>query len=107
MVTNNIIKDILKKNIIEKLILYIAGELNESSTAPHALRPPSHLLKARRVSKQNSLSVDNHALQRTHQRQESTNSAVSPRFMAMRKLSEVSPVSDTLIFLLSNGLILS
>lgn len=77
--------------------------------SPNALCPPSHVLKARRLSKnaiQSSTSTPINSSSKTkitrkHSFVDSmnSNSAVSPRFMALRKLSEVTTVSHFFIFL--------
>lgn len=90
------------------------SQLQHETTSLNALGPPSHVLKARRLSKNmtkhssapttpvKSLSsssirdkrkpsiVDNYSKEFCN----SNNSAVSPRFMALRKLSEVTTVSS-------------
>lgn len=90
------------------------SQLQHETTSLNALGPPSHVLKARRLSKNicktssapttpiKSLSsssirdkrkpsiVDNYSREFSN----SNNSAVSPRFMALRKLSEVTTVSS-------------
>jgi hypothetical protein len=84
-----------KKNLSEEELGY--------SCTPHALRPPSHILKARRTSKHaigsSIISSEKEQVNtpkpfvKRHHRANSCNSAVSPQFMAIRKLSEVTSVS--------------
>jgi hypothetical protein len=84
-----------EKNLSEEELGY--------SCTPHALRPPSHILKARRTSKHaigsSIISSEKEQVNtpkpfvKRHHRANSCNSAVSPQFMAIRKLSEVTSVS--------------
>ncbi|KAI8887877.1 hypothetical protein K501DRAFT_330290 [Backusella circina FSU 941] len=82
---------------------YLSEPLQEEelaySSTPHALRPPSHILKARRTSKHaiaSSIFSEKEQINspqpfvKRHHRANSCNSAVSPQFMAIRKLSEVT-----------------
>jgi hypothetical protein len=65
----------------------------------HALAPPSHILKARRLSKTNQDESPTGEMKRKrsivtdYQKELVNHSAVSPRFMTLRKLSEVTAVS--------------
>ncbi|KAI9264828.1 hypothetical protein BY458DRAFT_513698 [Sporodiniella umbellata] len=66
---------------------------SQADSILHALTPPSHSLKARRFSKNNVTSVGmsrKRSLVSEYQKELSSHSAVSPRFMTLRKLSEVT-----------------
>ncbi|CEP08399.1 hypothetical protein [Parasitella parasitica] len=71
------------------------SQLIQERTTLNALCPPSHLLKARRLSKtimkpSASTPITVKDKDRRSSISDSNHSAVSPRFMALRKLSEVS-----------------
>ncbi len=76
---------------------------SQADSILHALTPPSHALKARRFSKNNHTEPSTtaapvemsrqHSLVSECQKELSNHSAVSPRFMSLRKLSEVTNVS--------------
>ncbi|KAG1052258.1 hypothetical protein G6F46_004051 [Rhizopus delemar] len=73
---------------------------SQADSILHALTPPSHALKARRFSKNNHTETSTtaapvemsrqHSLVSECQKELSNHSAVSPRFMSLRKLSEVT-----------------
>ncbi|CAO3660364.1 unnamed protein product [Rhizopus stolonifer] len=66
---------------------------SQADSILHALTPPSHALKARRFSKNNEASVGmsrKRSLVSEYQKEFNNHSAVSPRFMTLRKLSEVT-----------------
>lgn len=73
---------------------------SQADSILHALAPPSHTLKARRLSKNNDPEPDQGEMKRKrsivheYQKELSSHSAVSPRFMTLRKLSEVTVVSN-------------
>lgn len=77
--------------------LYTASVFSKQAkkSVPHALAPPSHNLKARRLSKtvDESSSVEmsrKRSIVNDYQKELANHSAVSPRFMTLRKLSEVT-----------------
>ncbi|KAG1176189.1 hypothetical protein G6F70_003551 [Rhizopus microsporus] len=69
---------------------------SQADSILHALAPPSHALKARRLSKNNDPEPDQEEMRRKrsivheYQKELNSHSAVSPRFMTLRKLSEVT-----------------
>lgn len=73
---------------------------SQADSILHALAPPSHTLKARRLSKNNDSEPGQGEMKRKrsivheYQKELSSHSAVSPRFMTLRKLSEVTVVSN-------------
>lgn len=74
---------------------------SQADSILHALTPPSHALKARRFSKNNEAGVGmsrKRSLVSEYQKEFSNHSAVSPRFMTLRKLSEVTTVSPHTIY---------
>ncbi|KAG1051037.1 hypothetical protein G6F43_006732 [Rhizopus delemar] len=74
----------------------------------HALAPPSHILKARRLSKSNQDESPTGEMKRKrsmvtdYQKELVNHSAVSPRFMTLRKLSEVTALPSQTFSPLNN-----
>ncbi|KAI9487604.1 MAG: hypothetical protein EXX96DRAFT_85626 [Benjaminiella poitrasii] len=97
---SNDIKNTLENNSRERKssLGELSSQLQEITTL-NALCPPSHILKARRLSKN---TIDSPVRSPTREIAtpkplvvtDNNNSAVSPRFMALRKLSEVSNLSS-------------
>ncbi|KAI9254261.1 hypothetical protein BY458DRAFT_521255 [Sporodiniella umbellata] len=81
--------------------LYTASAFSKQKSLPHALGPPSHNLKARRSSK--IVDVGSVPMNRKQSivkdyKEMTTHSAVSPRFMTLRKLSEVTALPPQGLF---------
>lgn len=114
--TNNNVENILEDNLYERKSSFSRrpSQLQQEMTSLNALCPPSHVLKARRLSKNTpktsvsspivpSMSTSSTStaarnrkpsIVENYSKEFSSNSAVSPRFMALRKLSEVTAVSN-------------
>ncbi|KAI8085891.1 uncharacterized protein B0P05DRAFT_595342 [Gilbertella persicaria] len=103
--TNSNVENILEDNLYERKSSFgrRPSQLSQDLAALNALCPPSHVLKARRLSKntiKTSVSTPiissskprsrKPSIVDSYSKEFSNNSAVSPRFMALRKLSEVT-----------------
>lgn len=111
------VENTLEDNLYERKSSFSRrpSQLLQERTSLNALCPPSHVLKARRLSKtiiksSNSTPITVKDKNRkpsvvdNYTKEFSNNSAVSPRFMALRKLSEVTNVSNITIYLIDDSL---